>query len=366
MKKILSLVAVNLLITLVLLLTIELALRLVWHNPYLDAPLDTSARLHAKNLDIEVSSEGYYPLSESIRFHTREDRSISNGVVQVGSTFIALGGSTTESSLVPEGDRWPDLLAPAALNFGVSGNYLIDSYYNLIHLHEALAPPPDTATIMHAVNDLGFFVNRGAENFEINNWSHRLEHPLVTFDNTNRVVFGGVKISSSSVMSLITYLRNNSGVRLIIEPSVALKEARDNMSILEDVEFQKLKSEFVNEFLPKRLSVYEQISRTSSRLRVKLILLSQPHAFVKDYTPPIQDLRVTPVWSGRRLTITQTSELMDLLNEQTLNFAQENSIKSIDLAKCIGSQEVGPLLYDSVHYSMQGSKAVAECINSEM
>ena len=156
--------------------------------------------------------------TNNISFRTLEDRSIYSGKIEQDKKSSV---PTTESSLVPEGQRWPDLLNPPAANYGVSGNYLVDSYYNLIYLHNNLDSPPTAVTIMHAVNDLEFFVNRGSQGFDIQNWSHPLENPLAIFDNTDRQFIPGVRVSDSSVMSLITYLRNNTGARRIIEPYVA-------------------------------------------------------------------------------------------------------------------------------------------------
>ena len=359
-------VGLSLLIPIFLFLILELLLQLFWKNPYLEKPLDTSARLHAKNMTIEVSTEGFYPHDDPIFFRTLTDRSIFSGILADGGDFVALGGSTTESSLVPEGQRWPDLLNPPAMNYGVSGNYLIDSYYNLIYLHDHMNPPPNTATIMHAVNDLEFFISQGSEKFEISNWSHSLENPLVTFDSTNRNFIGQISISSSAVMSLITYVRNNTGARRIIAPYLAQKKSRDMISILEDEPFQDLKHDLVETFLPKRLTVLEQILEASRNLKVKLIMLTQPHAYTDTYTPPVQDLRITPVWRGDRLSILQTAELMELVNNQTKIFAKGNGIRVIDLAKCLKAQKTGPLFFDSVHYSFEGSRKVADCINRDI
>ena len=364
-KKIPSLVVINLLIPFSTVLGLELFLQLFWNNPYLNKPLDNSARLHSKNMNISVTTEGFYTYKEPILFRTLEDRSIFSGKIKNGSEFLALGGSTTESSLVPQGQRWPDLLTPPAINYGVSGNYLVDSYYNLIYLHDNLDSPPTTVTIMHAVNDLEFFVNQGSQKFDIQGWLHPLENPLVIFDNTDRHFIPGIRVSDSSVMSLITYLRNNTGARRIIEPYVAQRRSRDVMSSLDNQSFQQLKNQLIDEFLPKRLAVLEKIYEVAERLDISLIMLTQPHAFIDDYTPPIQDLRVTPIWQGAKLTLQQTSVLIELINVQTKISAQERGVKFIDLAKCIGTNEVGPLLFDSVHYTLKGSRTVAECINRE-
>ncbi len=359
-------VGITLLIPIFLFLILELLLQLFWKNPYLEKPLDTSARLHAKNMNIEVSTEGFYSYDGSIFFRTLADRSIFSGESAEDTNFIALGGSTTESSLVPEGERWPDLLNPPAMNYGVSGNYLIDSYYNLIYLHEHLEPPPNIATIMHAVNDLEFFMSQGSEKFEIGNWSHSLENPLVTFDNTNRIFFGGINISSSAVISLITYIRNNTGARRIIEPYLAQRNSRDMISVLEDEPFKELRNEFIDTFLPKRLIVLEKILETSRNLEVKLIMLTQPHAYTDTYEPPVQDLRITPIWNGSKLSMLQTAELLELVNNQTKTFSQRNSVIVFDLARCLAEQETGHLFFDSVHYSLEGSREVADCINRDV
>ena len=366
LKNIPSVVVINLLIPFLIVFGLEVFLQLFWKNPYLNTPLEISARLHAKNMNISVVTDGFYLHEEPILFRTLEDRSIYSGKIEQDKRFLALGGSTTESSLVPEGQRWPDLLNPPAANYGVSGNYLVDSYYNLIYLHNNLDSPPTAVTIMHAVNDLEFFVNRGSQGFDIQNWSHPLENPLAIFDNTDRQFIPGVRVSDSSVMSLITYLRNNTGARRIIEPYVAQRRSRDAMSSLDNETFRQLKNQLISEFLPQRFAVLEKIYETAESLGIKLVMLTQPHAFIEDYTPPIQDLRVTPVWQGSKLTLHQTSALIDLINTQTKMSAQARGVMVIDLANCLATHEVGPLLFDSVHYSLKGSRIVAECINGDM
>ncbi len=361
-----KIVAVNGMVLVGILALTELLISLLWHNPYRDEPLDREARLHAQRVDIRVSAEGFYPLNTDIRFRTASDRSVSSGRDDVAATQIALGGSTTEASLVPEGMRWPDLLAAATKNYGVSGNFLVDSYYNLVYLHEHLDPPPQRALIMHGVNDLDFFISRGAESFSIENWRHPLEHPLVTFDNTNRELIGSIRVSDSATMSLVSYLRNNVGARVIVEAYLAQIAAYEQFPDLPPQRFAELRQSFVEEFLPQRFAVLKAIHDKANQLGIEIALLSQAHAYRENYTPPVQDLRVTPIWQNAKLTLMQTAELIDLLNRQTLTFAETHNIEAIDLAACIARLDIGPLLFDSVHYTLDGSAAVAECVNEDL
>ena len=81
-------------------------------------------------------------------------------VINKGLYGLVLGGSTTESALVDEGKRWPDLLAIPSLNFGKSR---LNSSHTLINLHVLLNKyklKPDYIFIMDGINNLSNYFQR--------------------------------------------------------------------------------------------------------------------------------------------------------------------------------------------------------------
>ena len=122
-------------------------------------------------------------------------------------------------------------------------------------------------------------------------------------------------------MSLITYLRNNTGARRIIE-YVAQERSRDVMSSLDNETFRQLKNQLISEFLPQRFAVLEKIYETAESLGIKLVILTQPMPSSRITHRLFRIYRVTPVWQGSKLTLDQTSVLIDLINTQTKMSAQ--------------------------------------------
>lgn len=89
LKNILSVVVINLLIPFLIVFGLEVFLQLFWKNPYLNTPLEISARLHAKNMNISVVTDGFYLHEEPISFRTLEDRSIYSGKIEQDKRFLA-------------------------------------------------------------------------------------------------------------------------------------------------------------------------------------------------------------------------------------------------------------------------------------
>jgi hypothetical protein len=129
------------------------------------------------------------------------------------------------------------------------------------------------------------------------------------------------------------------------------------------MEFNKLLNGIHSNFLPRRKKVYFEIFRYLAANNISLIFLTQPHAYRKDFKPRGEDLRLFPTFKNKKMTLEQSSELMDIINGHTLDLARAMEVPYIDVAACFSLLNPDPLFYDSVHYTLAGSRHFAKCVN---
>ena len=156
---------------------LEGLLRLTWINPYTaPPPVDRyQSRLGDPWWRASAYTGGLYEGGGRIQGVRTQFRSLSSGGPDATTPVLALGGSTTEAVLVPEGQRWPDLLHPPAMNYGVAENSVIDSYRNLSLLLNEMDLRPQRILLMHAVNDLTEIL-RAPDHFGMDLLPHRPIH----------------------------------------------------------------------------------------------------------------------------------------------------------------------------------------------
>ena len=249
----------------ILLAVIELLLVFFWNNPYrLSNSHPVYTRFHpSKLLAYAAIHDRLYSGEYRVRIYVEPDMSISSGSVRNDTAAICIGGSTTESALVPEGQRWPDLLQLPAKNFGVSGSTSIDGYFNLKYLIESAGAKPQAVFLMFAVNDLRAFLSKGAEGFTIEGWNEPMGNALVEIDSIDDHVLFGLRIRDSALLSFIRYEANNIRGREFFNSYYAQRQAQAELSVLSDGEFRGLFDAFVDDFLPRRKRVYEEIDRVA-------------------------------------------------------------------------------------------------------
>ena len=347
-------------------LLLELGLRLLWTNPYLlYGGFDQPFRLHEPGLLFYARvDDDLYPGVHRIRFAVDRRRAISAGEEgdRVARRAIALGGSTTESGLVPEGRRWPDLLRSPAYNFGVAGNSSLDSYHNLKYLLETRAVEVDDVLIMHAVNDLRSFL--AGRMTEIDEWSPEpLANVLGTADQAEQPILFGLRVKDSALLSFIRYQSNNLRGRSYFPSYLRQRAAQDGLPGLSEESFAALMHAVQSELLPRRRQVYARIAELARGAGARLLLLTQPHAYHERFWPRGVDLRLFPVYQGQKLTLAQAASLLEALNRQTRQLAGDLGAQLIDLDACFDGGDLATWLYDSVHYTPAGSEKLAECVD---
>lgn len=164
----------------------ELALRLLWHNPYRFESPDHMVKLlvHHPNSDHVFSRALVNPEQPRGRLRT-DARSYILPSFQYrdpDATIAFLGGSTTECSAVLEDLRFPALVSKLlaqhglkvnTLNAARSGNTVHDSLNVL--LNHVSYDRPDFVVLMEASNDVGVLLNYGG-------YQSRTGHPVRIMD----------------------------------------------------------------------------------------------------------------------------------------------------------------------------------------
>lgn len=344
----------------------EVLLRLLWANPYLlNYEAGDNVRFHPKNMRGYFKVERLYEGEHRIRLKVLDNFAISDGR-EHKKEAVCLGGSTTESALVPEGLRWPDIINPPCYNYGVSANTLIDGYRDLRHLVQEGVVTAKKVYIMFGVNDLRAFLLKREVPFDTNGWlNDPLGNTLSTIDKADTGLPGGIRIKDSSLLSFI--LHNYQNIRGRAFYSSYLKQVKEQaaLQVVSDKEFDVFLKELREDFLPKRMEVYQRIRDFASGPKsLSVTYLTQPHAFDEDFTPYADDLRLYPVYKGKKMTLLQASMAMDVINAHTREAASLFGHKVIDVEACFRGKPLGGLFYDSVHYTLKGSRQFAQCVDN--
>jgi hypothetical protein len=337
------------------LIAIELLLRAFWKNParYTVVGLDWSGYLRLQNVGINANYyiSGLYETAQRARFRTGPDSAIiTRHPASSNITAHFYGGSTTECRYVDEGRRWPELVhSLAGRNYGVSGNNLLDNYFNFqFHTHNP-ATCPRVAVFMDAVND----------------WSARnVFTPELYLANYERA-WGRDRRSNLPqdrsgwyIGDLLELLRRNLATRVSVT-ELYRAAARDQnarpLPPLPDDEFEHVLVDMQRDFLTNRAALIGRIARLSRERGVRLVVITQPNAYREDYVPwSGEDHRLYPDWENRRMSARQADRLMEAINENTRKAAREHDVELIDVAASFRAQQPGPLFYDSVHLTAAG------------
>jgi len=166
----LILVAAGLVVGLVL---AEVVLRFAWTNPWVHANRAIPLREQLPNRHASFDLDRTFFPHGSTTLRADADGFMLPGYIDGPTPAITvafLGGSTTESSLLPEDKRWPYLAAVKlaaqlhravrVINAGTSGA----NTHNLLNvlLNKVVKYSPDVVVLMEAVNDAGVLAEKGS------------------------------------------------------------------------------------------------------------------------------------------------------------------------------------------------------------
>jgi len=342
---------------------LEGLLRLTWINPYTaPPPVDRyQSRLGDPWWRASAYTGGLYEGGGRIQGVRTQFRSLSSGGPDETTPVLALGGSTTEAVLVPEGQRWPDLLHPPAMNYGVAENSVIDSYRNLSLLLNEMDLRPQRILLMHAVNDLTEIL-RAPDHFGMDLLPHRPIHNPLEAEAERRIL--GIPVRDSWLLSFISFQFYERVGRDLTRaaPPVVLPP---NATFLTPLQIQAL-ADYVDTLLPARRKTIEAIHQLALEHGAELVLLTQPHAMREDYEPYLVERRMMRTFRSQWMAYEDDARLFGLINDHTRQVAADLGLTLVDVAQCFEGLDPTPLFYDGVHYTPQGSTAVAECINNAL
>ena len=342
---------------------LEGLLRLAWVNPYTPSPpVDRyQSRLGDAWWRASAYTGGLYDGGGRIQGVRTRFRSLSGGGPDVATPVIALGGSTTEAVLVPQGQRWPDLLEPPAMNYGVAENSVIDSYRNLSLLLNEIDLRPQRILLMHAVNDLTEIL-RAPDHFGIDLLPHRPIHNPLEAEATRRIM--GVPVRDSWLLSFISFQFYERVGRDLTRaaPPVVLPP---NAIFLGEPQIQAL-ADYVKTLLPARKQAIQAIQELAAAHGAELVLLTQPHAMRPDYEPYLVERRMMRTFRSQWMPYEGDAMLFGIVNDHTRQVAADLGLALVDVDQCFEALNPTPLFYDGVHYTPMGSVAVAECINNTL
>jgi lysophospholipase L1-like esterase len=323
----------------VALLLLEVALRVVWDNPYArelpDRVLALSMQHAHANLPIDRSVID--PEQPTVRLRTNDRSYIEPAAVHDSpeATIVFLGGSTTECSVVSEPLRFPARVgalltergvATNALNAGRSGNTLHDSLNVLLNhvVHDA----PDVVVLMHATNDVGVLSRGGG-------YRGRSGTPV---DGSALARWSLQILSSRS--SLLGVARNLARPRLQPDAGGGPTQA----PVRNDASGPRVDpAPFV-----ARLRTFVRAARAFG---IEPVLMTQPLSSSRN--------ELTPEWAD--------PGNQDVFNEQIRRVAREEDALLVDLVRHVqetvpGWNEPGRLFYDGMHVNDRGSEVYARHI----
>ena len=128
-------------------------------------------------------------------------------------------------------------------------------------------------------------------------------------------------------------------------------------------EFIRLNKKKMFNSLQSKLIEMKKISQSNN---FKIIILTQPNSYYKNFKAYQYDLRAKPIINGKVLTIEQAYNLTRFYNELTKEVAQSVNLSFIDINKCFDKKNTSDLFYDASHFTIEGSKYFAKCLNKSL
>jgi hypothetical protein len=127
-------------------------------------------------------------------------------------------------------------------------------------------------------------------------------------------VLWDVRIRDSALLSFLHYSNANLRGRTFYAHHLLQRQQQDKMETIRNAEFATLLQTFREQFLPTRKAVYSAWQKLAVQNGLQLVFLTQPHAYLEDFKPYQDDLRLFPVVGGKKLNLIQVALLMDEIN----------------------------------------------------
>jgi len=365
----------------VVLASVEIILRFIWLNPYLERKKILTKEPPRVTLhipyDLIFNVKGLYKEGDYVKFRIVLPRRFIYSPYKFQKGEIAFfGGSTTECQYVDEGERYPDVVGKklTPINWGISGANVFNSYLNLKFLSEKnLLGSPRIVILMHGVNDLATLTR--TENPNIISDVVLLSQHFKKGNYPDGVIqnFKDLIKQSYSISFLFFYMRHYLNYYFVKKSLPVLYlyekevEKQKTLTPISKEEFKRFfKSESLKKFLKNREDTYLKFINFCKTKNMQVVLLTQPHSYREDYRPFNNDLRLYFKIKNKLTDLSQSQKLMDLINNHTRKIAKKYQVPLIDVDKFFENIDVSSLFYDSFHYTPEGCKVIGNYVANQI
>jgi hypothetical protein len=349
---------------------------------------------HYKFRDVSLEGQTYwnhvadpsriYDTKEIVKYRTNKYGEILSGKQDSDSLQDAyfFGSSQVQSYFVQEGKRWPDLVVGFNThNYGVTGNYIHNSYYNLKYLiNKGVIKKGSTIFVLQGMNDLSRILGQCNKSFinlfPIVNNNFLLYNPSYKSNSFKRFIIKYILPNSTTLSFFADLVMNNMQFNKYVKESSRLNPEENlqsylNQSLANKQDSVCLEDEF-NNYLPKfellvkeRLFVLEEITAICNDNDLTLVLLTQPNSFLEDYQVS-NGIYMLPIYNQKNLDRKQSRILLELLNNQTQEFAKKHNIFCIDINNEFLKHNPNELFYDQSHFTEKGCVTFSNIINESL
>jgi hypothetical protein len=327
--------------TLFALAVAEVALRIVWHNPYRNEVPDNllKLRMHHPGTDHIYSREHIDANAPTVRFRTDERGYTLPSVhfEDARATVVFFGGSTTECAAVQEELRFPVLVSALLVKEGLKVNTLniarsgsnVHDEINVLFNH-VVADRPDFAVLMEASNDIGMLREPGG-------YAHSMGLP-VSFKLTAKWL-----LQMMSSRSALAGLLRQSSLPEGLRPKDPTADWRQTEAPADSGRVDMYRS---------RLKTFVHMCRD---FHIEPVLMTQPYSH--------QRTSLTPVW------LDETAQ--DQFNEVIREVGRSENVLVIDLMTHLrrdvpGWNTPNDIFYDAIHVTDRGSHVYADYIAAQL
>ena len=299
---------------------------------------------------IKIANKNLY--KSKVKFQTNNDGAILPLGGKGEKRVFFIGGSTTENHWVPDTERWPHLVGESKLlsnkitsyNFGVGGYNIHQNFQKFYALLSRLEP--DYVVLMNQINDIGKGLNGGYYNVVDD---VPLHNSFEIKNNKISIKLKLKKLAKSIMPSTYNILYN------LKQSSVSRKPGNYKKDDLE-----LTLSNYLN-----RLDLFKKFT---DHLNIEFIVMTQPNVshqlLLADQKNQNTFLYLKHLILDKGMTVDEYLFTIDLFNESLKKFSIKNNVKLIDLKHLLPAEE--QFFYDSIHYTREGSKAVANIVSFEL
>jgi hypothetical protein len=271
-------------------------------------------------------------------------------------SLIAVGGSTTECSLVSDGKTWTDVLAGRlnerfdniwVNNAGLDGH---STFGHTILLNDIiLSIHPNLLLLLVGANDVGL------EKPNAHTASH-IEGP-VRFEGIEGLVKSLAYRSEIMNLVLNGYRAWRANYRGLFHTNVDLRSLGHVQEYEEDV--AQLLARHQSHFIPFYRERLENLVETCTQNQIDVVLITQPalYGYGIDGQTGV-DLASVAVQKG--MSGATKWKVLELYNDCTRTVAAQRGVELIDLATELPKNSA--LFYDFLHYTNEGSVQVGTIV----